>query len=214
MSVAVSGMSDDVVVTGWAARVMWAVRLVTQLVALNLLAVLGALAGAVVLGLAPSLAAAGDLATELAHGRAVERLWRTFWARWRGSWRRANLLAVPYAVIGVVLWLDLSAIAMAEGAVRATLVMLLAIVGSAVLVSACFFPLVVTRHTDGLGRSWRFLALVPLLVPATSLAVLVCLAAVAFLYYSLPLVAFLFGCALPLALVGRLAAAAMLRIAS
>lgn len=198
---------------GWAGRVMWMLRLGTQLVGVHVLGLLGTLAGGVLLGAAPALAQVGTLAAEVAHGRPVEHLWRTFWAGWRSDFRRANVIAVPFWAAAALLLLDSWVVQATAGTTRVVLVVGLVLVSGYVLIAACYLPLVVTRYRDTPGRSWRFLAVVPALFPFTGLGILVCAVAVAAVYIALPVLGALLGAALPLALAGRLTQAALSRTA-
>ena len=82
-------------VDGWAGRVMVFLRVGTQLVAVNVLVVLGTLLGAVVLGTYPALAAGGGLLARLVSGSPSEHLWREFWSAYRAGFRRLNVLGAP-----------------------------------------------------------------------------------------------------------------------
>ena len=81
---------------------------------MNVLVVLGTLAGAVVLGAYPALAAGGGLLARLAAGAPSEHLWREFWSAYRAGFRRLNLLGAPLTVGFVLLALDASVLAAAS----------------------------------------------------------------------------------------------------
>ena len=59
---------------GWAGRVMVFLRFATQIVAVNVLVLLGTLAGGVLLGLLPALGSGGSLLARLAAGDPSDRL--------------------------------------------------------------------------------------------------------------------------------------------
>lgn len=182
---------------GWASRVMTWLRFIAQLVAIHLLAVLGTLAGAVVAGFAPAITAASRLTTALCAGEASTALWHDFWGHWRGDLRRANLVAAPLWVLVLLLALDSWILESAEGTVRAALTVGLLLVGSYLVLVACYLPRVVARFDDPAPRTWRFLALAPELFPVTSAALLISLGSVAAVYWFVPQLLFLTALSVP-----------------
>ena len=197
---------DDLAIGGWAGRVMVFLRVGAQLVAVNLLVVLGTLAGGVLLGVYPALGAGGTLLARLAAGSASEHLLREFWAEYRAGFRRLNVLGAPLTVGAVLLVLDASVLAAASaGPVKAALVVGVVALTAYLLVALATLLPVARRYDDvPAARTWRFVAVAPLLSPLTSLAVLVVLAvlAVTFTYVTvlLPLV----GLSVPLLATGWL----------
>jgi uncharacterized membrane protein YesL len=191
----VSAATDDLAVGGWAGRVMLFLRVASQLVAVNLLVALGTLAGGVVLGAYPALGAGGSLLARLAAGAPSEHLWREFWSTYRAGFRRLNVLGAPLTAGFLLLALDASVLAaMAAGPAKAALTVgVVALTVYLVVALATLLP-VARRYADvPATRTWRFVAVAPLLSPLTSLAVLVAFAvlAVTFTYVTvlLPLVA-------------------------
>lgn len=192
--------TDDDLAGGWAGRVMVFLRVGTQLVAVNALVVLGTLAGVVLLGAYPALSAGGGLLARLAAGAPSEHLWREFWSAYRAGFRRLNLLGAPFTVGFLLLALDASVLAAASpGPTKAALTAgVVALTAYLLLALATLVP--VARRYDDVPatRTWRFVAVAPLLSPVTSLAVLAALLvlAVTFTYVTvlLPLV----GLSLPL----------------
>jgi len=186
---------DDLAVGGWAGRVMVFLRVATQLVAVNVLVALGTLAGGVVLGVYPALGAGGSALARLAAGTPSEHLWQEFWAAYRAGFRRLNVLGAPLTVGFLLLALDASVLAAASaGPARAALTVgVVALTGYLLVALATLVP-VARRYEDvPAARTWRFVAVAPLLSPLTGLAVLVAFAvlAVTFTYVTvlLPLVA-------------------------
>ncbi|WP_454050800.1 DUF624 domain-containing protein [Cellulomonas sp. Marseille-Q8402] len=169
-------------VPGWAGAVMRWLRVSAELVAVNLLALLGTLLGLVLLGALPALAAAGSVLAARAAGDPPESVWRAFWSAYRAGFRRLNRLGAPLLVAVVLLVADalaLPGLAAATGSTGPAAVAgaALLLLGAAVLVlGAWFFP-VVRRYDEPFGRTWRFLVLAPLTSPGTTLAVLVTLGA-------------------------------------
>ncbi|AEG43583.1 YesL family protein [Isoptericola variabilis] len=191
----------DAEVPGWAGGVMLGLRWVTLLVELNLMVLLGTLAGGVVLGLGPSLRAGSAVAAAMT---ADPTPWRTFWRTWRRGFGRANLLFAPVWAAAILLWFDGVAVTLLEGPARAALhvgLVAVAVWGAVVL---AYWPRVTQRYDRGAGATWRFLLLVPLLGPTTSLAVLVVLGATALAVWALPALVVLVGASFPLWATGRL----------
>lgn len=192
---------SDAEVPGWAGGVMLGLRWVTLLVELNLMVLLGTLAGGVVLGVGPALRAGGAVAASMT---AEPAPWRTFWRTWLTGFGRTNLLFAPVWVVAVLLWFDGVAVTLLDGPPRAALQVGLVLVGVWFAVVLVSWPRVTLRYDRGPGETWRFLLLVPLLGPTTSLAVLVVLGATALAVWVLPVLAVLVGVSFPLWATGRL----------
>ncbi|KQR17065.1 YesL family protein [Cellulomonas sp. Leaf334] len=192
--------TDDLAAGGWAGRVMVFLRVGTQLVAVNALVALGTLAGAVVLGAYPALSAGGGLLARLAAGTPSEHLWREFWSAYRAGFRRLNLLGAPLTVGFLLLTLDASVLAAASpGPVKAALTVgVVALATYLVLTLATLLP--VARRYDDVpaARTWRFVAVAPLLSPVTSLAVLAVLVVLAVTFTYVAVLVPLVGLSLPL----------------
>ena len=196
-------------VPGWAGVVMAVLRVVTQLVGINLLMIAGTLAGGVVAGLAPAASAARALTARLATTDPSTSLWREFWSHWRAGFVRANLLALPFWAVGMLAVIDLWALGAADGVVRAAMGAALLVVVLYLAVALVYLPIVAGEHTDAWAPSVRFVLLAPALFPARGFAILAVLAAVGAVYWFVPPLALLFGGALPLFLTGMLAAPAV-----
>ena len=90
---------DDVAIGGWAGRVMVFLRVGAQLVAVNLLVVLGTLAGGVrARRSTPRSAPAAPCSRASRRAPPSEHLLREFWAAYRAGFRRLNLLGAPLTV--------------------------------------------------------------------------------------------------------------------
>lgn len=183
---------------GWAGRAMTWLRYATLLVGVNLLIVLGALAGGVLLGLFPALGAGGEVLARMAAGEPPTTLWSTYWRAWRHGWRRLNLLGVPVWVVLVLLSLDASALRVLDGPAAAVLTGGLVVVGAYGLVALAFLFPAARRYDTPFGPTWRFVAAAPLVSPGTAVAVLVTLAAVALVVWTVPVLGPLVGASLPL----------------
>ncbi|WP_109209024.1 MULTISPECIES: DUF624 domain-containing protein [Microbacterium] len=196
-------------VPGWAGVVMLVLRAVTQLVGVHVLIVLGTLAGGVVAGLAPAATAARSITAHLADGTAGLAMWREFWRAWRESFRRANLLALPFWGAAVLLAVDAWAVAHSDGAVRAAMGIALVVVSVYAVVALAYLPVVAGEFDDPWAASVRYLLLAPALHPGRGLAILVSLAAIGWVYAVVAPVAVLFGLALPVLVTGWIAASAL-----
>lgn len=186
---------------GWTGGVMRVLRRVTRLVEVNVLFLLGTLAGGVVLGVWPSLRAASAV---LLDGDPADSAWWTFWRVWREGWRRANVLGAPLSMAGVVLLLDSLLLAQMDGPVRAALQLGLVLVGAWTAVVLAYWPRVVLRYERSAPETWRFLLLSPALGPGTAAGTVVVLAMCGLVSYVVPLLGLLAGVAVPLWLTGRM----------
>jgi len=186
---------------GWTGGVMRVLRRATRLVEINVLILLGALAGVVVLGVWPAIRAASAV---LLDGDPAESPWRPFWRAWRDGWRRANVLGAPLSVVGVALLLDSLVLAQVDGPARAALQLGLVLVGAWTAVVLAYWPRVVLRYDQPPLETWRFLLLSPALGPGTAVGALVVLAVFGLVSYVLPLFGLLAGFSVPLWLSGRM----------
>lgn len=186
---------------GWTGGVMRVLRRATRLVEVNILFVLGALAGGVLLGVWPAFRAASAV---LLDGDPAESPWRPFWRAWRDGWGRANVLGAPLWVVGAALWLDTLVLTQLDGAGRAALQAALVLVGAWTAVVLAYWPRVVLRYDRSPLETWRFLLLSPALGPGTAVGALVVLAVSGLVSYVLPLFGLLAGVSVPLWLGGRM----------
>jgi uncharacterized membrane protein YesL len=184
---------------GWTGGVMRVLRRVTRLVEVNVLVLLGALAGGIVLGVWPAVRAASAL---LLDADPAESPWRPFWRAWRDDWRRTNLLGAPLTVVGAALALDLLVLGQLGGPARAALQAGLVVVGVWTAVMLAYWPRVVLRYDRPAFETWRFLLLSPPLGPGTAAGAVVVLGACGLVAYVVPLLGLLAGIAVPLWLSG------------
>ncbi|MGW8567694.1 DUF624 domain-containing protein [Isoptericola sp. NPDC055881] len=198
----VAGAVADAEVPGWAGGVMLALRWATLLVEVTAMVALGTLAGGVLLGLGPALRAGGVVAGRMT---AEPTPWRTFWRTWREGFGRTNALFAPVWAVAALLWCDGVVLNLLDGPARAVLQAGLLVVGAWATVALACWPVVVARYARGVVETWRLLLLLPLLAPATSLAVLVVAAVVLVAAWVLPLLAVLAGPAFWLWATARLA---------
>ncbi len=189
---------------GWAGRVMAWLRVVTHLVGLNLLWLLGTLAGLVVLGAAPASAAASDLLDEVLRGRPPDRLVREFWAAYRTRWRRSNLLWLPFWPLAAVVGVDLVAIRAGTGPAATALLVGVLLVAVWAALALAFLVVADTRYAQRPVATWRFAILAPLLLPMTAAAILLTVAVGVVLVRVWPVLVPLIGVSLPLGLSGVL----------
>ncbi|GAB4084525.1 hypothetical protein GCM10028784_11550 [Myceligenerans cantabricum] len=188
-------------VSGWSGGVMAALRVLTRCVEVNLLVVLGTLAGGGLLGLGPALRAGSEV---LHNPNLAMEPWRGFWHAWRTGWRRSNVLFAPFWLVGALLWADAAVVGQVPtGAAHAVMLVGLTLVGAWTAVVLAWWPRVVLTHDDAAPAVWRYLLLTPLLAPGVALAVLVTLAATAAVILGVPLVTLLAGVSFPLWATGK-----------
>lgn len=186
---------------GWAGRVMIMLRYATQLVAVNLLWVLGTLAGGVVLGAFPASRAAARLLEALRRRTPSQSLLRDFWDGYRTDFLRTNLLGVPFWVIGALALVDLQVFrAAADAGERgATLLLVPFVVVLAVTgVALAFLLAVLLRFRDGARATWRFVFVAPFLSPGTAVTMVLALLAFTVLTWQWPVLVPLVGFSGPL----------------
>lgn len=160
---------------GWAGRVMVVLRYAAQLVAINVLWLLGTLGGLVLLGAFPATRAATRLLEALRRRTPSEHLLRDFWDGYRTDFWRTNLLGVPFWVLGALAVVDLQIFRVAAAAGERFASVLLAPFMVVVVVSAialAFLFATGLRFHDGVVATWRFVFVAPFLSIATSLTIL------------------------------------------
>jgi uncharacterized membrane protein YesL len=184
---------------GWTGGVMRVLRRVTRLVEINVLVLLGAVAGGLVLGLWPAVRAASAV---LLDGDPGESPWRPFWREWLTGWRRANALGAPLTVAGAALLLDVAVLGQLDGPGRAALQLGLVLVGAWGAVVLAYWPRVVLRYDQPALSTWRFLLLSPALGPGTAVGAVVVLGVCGLVAYVIPLLGLLAALSVPLWLSG------------
>ncbi|WP_141895748.1 YesL family protein [Microbacterium kyungheense] len=193
---------------GWAGRVMSWLRVVASLIVVNLLFVAGALVGLVVLGLAPAALAATACLTLLRDGAfapgggAEQGLARTFVRTYRARFWRANLLALPFGVVAVLLVLDTAVLPALDGPIAAALAVFTWVVGAAALLAFVAALTVAVRYDEAPGAVLRYAAVLPFTSPVTSLVLLATLAVIGVALSLLPMLIPLVGFAVVLFVAG------------
>lgn len=143
---------------------------------LNLLVITFSLAGGIVLGWAPALAAATSCSRTRLRGDA-QQLMRAFATRWRGQFVHANLLAAPSAAALLCLGVSLFALTGSPGTAGLTAALVAA---AAVCVTHLVLVLTMDAHyelrrTQCMRLAWAFMVRFPgaplLLAATTALAV-------------------------------------------
>ena len=186
---------------GWAGRVMVALRYAAQLVAINLLWLVGTAGGLVLLGAFPATRSATRLLEALRRRTPSEHLLRDFWDGYRTDFWRTNLLGVPFWVLGALAMVDLQVFKVAAAAGERFASVLLAPFLIVVVVSAialAFLFAVGLRFRDGVLATWRFVFLAPFLSLATSMTILLTVGAFLVLSWQLLIIVPLVGFSVPI----------------
>lgn len=194
---------------GWAGRVMVCLRIVSNLIVVNLLVLAGSLVGLIVLGAMPALRAATACLTCLRDGDADRDpglsgrgLVRTFVTEYRRAFWRANLLGAPFAVALLLAAADTAVLPALPGPASAAVAVLTWIVGAyAVIALAAVFAIDV-RYQDSIGATIRYAAVLPFVSPVMVGALLLALGAMAFALVTLPMLVPLIGASVPLFVAG------------
>jgi uncharacterized membrane protein YesL len=184
-------------------------RFLTRLVLVNVLFVIGTLAGLVILGLFPAAVAAATVLTRLRTGTAGDHLVRDFITAYRFQFRHTNRVGSIFWLSGVVLLLNIQALlgpagtAMAPAA-NAVLLALTTVAAVATVTAAATAVAVCSRYRDSVTRTWRTALMLPLVSPAMSLSLLVTLAAAAVVFSGATVLVPLVGASVPLLIAGWL----------
>ncbi|MGB3731934.1 DUF624 domain-containing protein [Microbacterium sp.] len=190
---------------GWAGRVMQWLNAVLTLVLVNLLFVVGVLAGLVVLGIMPAATAAASVLLRDADGiESAGGTSRLFLRTYRAEFRRANLTGIPFLVAGTLLAADAVVLPHLQGPVAAALSALTLVATAVVLLAALVAVTLLVRYDDGPRAVLRFAVTVPLAYPLTAAGVLLVLISFGVIAGILPVLLPLVGASLPLAVAVRL----------
>ena len=205
--------SDDVAL-GPTGRVMQWLRVVTALVGTNLMFLLGALAGLVLLGVMPAAVAAATVLrrNDLLLGTAEEGVVRTFWVTYRAEFWRANRAGIPFWLVGILLAADLTVLPQLAGPFSAVLLVFTGALLLATIVTFAVAVNLLSRYDDRAFAVLRFALVVPPTSFAMSAGVLVAAAAWALIVSIVPVLLPLVGAAVPLAIIVRLVDARLDRI--
>ena len=183
---------------GWAGRVMHWLRVIVTLVIVNALFVLGTLTGLVIFGIAPAAVAAAALLGRLRSGVVSEHLVRDFITAYRGQFRRANAMGLPFWLVTVLLLVDTIALGSMTGPFAAVLTAFTWVVGVTALLVFLTGVTICTRYGDPAGAVLRYALTLPLASPVMSAAIVVSLAAIGFAFTYFGVLIPLVGASLPL----------------
>jgi uncharacterized membrane protein YesL len=197
--------ADDVAL-GWTGRVMQWLRVITTLVLVNVLFLLGALAGLVILGTVPAAVAAASVLrrNDLLLGTAEDGALRSFWATYRAEFWRANRAGIPFWIVGVLLAADFMVLPQLTGPISAALLVFTGALLLAAVVTFATTIALLSRYDDGAAAVLRYALVLPPTSLAMSAGVLVAVVAWALTVSVLPVLLPLVGAAIPIAIVVRL----------
>lgn len=197
--------ADDVAL-GWTGRVMQWLRVITTLVLVNVLFLLGALAGLVILGTMPAAVAAASVLrrNDLLLGTAEDGVLRSFWATYRAEFWRANRAGIPFWIVGVLLAADFMVLPQLTGPISAALLVFTGALLLAAVVTFATTIALLSRYDDGAAAVLRYALVLPPTSLAMSAGVLVAVVAWALTVSVLPVLLPLVGAVIPIAIVVRL----------
>ena len=197
--------ADDVAL-GWTGRVMQWLRVITTLVLVNVLFLLGALAGLVILGTMPAAVAAASVLrrNDLLLGTAEDGVLRSFWAAYRAEFWRANRAGIPFWIVGVLLAADFMVLPQLTGPISAALLVFTGALLLAAVVTFATTIALLSRYDDGAAAVLRYALVLPPTSLAMSAGVLIAVVAWALTVSVLPVLLPLVGAAIPIAIVVRL----------
>ena len=165
---------DDYAI-GWAGKVMNWLRFAIALVVINLLFVAGTVAGLVVFGVFPAATAAAILLGRLRAGQPSDRLVRDFVTAYRAQFAHLAVVAIPFQVAAVLIFLDLVAFqtaALAGSPLSAVLLVLLVVVSVGTLLAAFSAITICTRYRDSARSIWRYAFVLPFVSPLMSVSLI------------------------------------------
>ncbi|POH57936.1 hypothetical protein C3B59_19290 [Cryobacterium zongtaii] len=197
---------DDYAI-GWAGKVMHWLRFAIALVVINLLFIAGTLAGLIVLGVFPAATAAAILLGRLRAGQPSDRLVRDFITAYRAQFWHLAVVAIPFQLATVLVFLDLVAFqttAVAGSPVSAVLLVLLVVVSVGTLLAAFSAIVICTRYRDSARSIWRYAFVLPFVSPLLSLSLILALGALTLALFQFGVLVPLIGASAPLFVAGWL----------
>ncbi|POH68235.1 hypothetical protein C3B61_04415 [Cryobacterium zongtaii] len=197
---------DDYAI-GWAGKVMHWLRFAIALVVINLLFLAGTLAGLIVLGVFPAATAAAILLGRLRAGQPSDRLVRDFITAYRAQFWHLAVVAIPFQLATVLVFLDLVAFqttAVAGSPVSAVLLVLLVVVSVGTLLAAFSAIIICTRYRDSARSIWRYAFVLPFVSPLLSLSLILAVGALTLALFQFGVLVPLIGASAPLFVAGWL----------
>ncbi len=190
---------------GWSGRIMVWLRVLAQLIAVQLLMVLGTVLGLFVVGLGPAATSGSALLRRIVDGDPSDAVWRDFWRGYATHLRRAALVVAPLVlVVALAVYEVLVLLANASGPLAAVMIGAVGAMGAYAIAALAYAPHVLRRYTDGPGATLRFVAVAPLLSPLTAIGSVVTTVTLTIVGLKWPFVLVLAGLSIPLLLVGLL----------
>ncbi|WP_158253865.1 YesL family protein [Cryobacterium sp. N22] len=192
---------------GWAGKLMHWLRFAIALVVINLLFIAGTLAGLIVLGVFPAATAASILLGRLRAGQPSDRLVRDFITAYRAQFWHLAVVAIPFQLAAVLVFLDLVAFqttAVAGSPVSAVLLVLLVVVSVGTLLAAFSAITICTRYRDSARSIWRYAFVLPFVSPLLSLSLILALGALTLALFQFGVLMPLIGASAPLFVAGWL----------
>lgn len=181
-------------------------RALTNLILVNILFILGTIAGLAVLGLFPAAVATQHILSGMRSGRRDIAVVKDFIQEYRSQFRRANLVGAPFWAVSALLILDAAALSSdgLAGPVAAVMTALLLAVGVLTfLVLLCAVAITAGRQ-ESPTAIWRYALALPLASPAMSGSLLLAMVALGLVMGQWTVLIPLIGASLPLFAAGWL----------
>ena len=195
---------DDYAI-GWAGKAMQWLRFAIAFVLINLLFIAGIVAGLVVFGVFPAATAAAILLGRLRAGQPSDRLVRDFITAYRAQFWHLAVVAIPFWIAAVLVFLDLVAFqttVVADSPVSAVLLVLLVVASVCTLLAGLSAITICTRYRDSARSIWRYAFVLPFVSPLMSVSLILGLGALTVALFQFGVLIPLVGASAPLFLAG------------
>ncbi|GGF48388.1 hypothetical protein GCM10010922_25330 [Microbacterium sorbitolivorans] len=186
-----------IVEDGWVDRIMTWLRALSALIVVNFLIIAGTLAGAVVLGALPALAAGSVCLTQLRDGDG-SGIVRRFAAEYRARFWRANALGAPFVLVGALLVADTLVLPALPQAAATALAVFTWVAGAYTAISLVAALAIDVRYRDRIAPTLRFAVGLSLASPLMALVLAGSLAVIIASLLALPMFIPLLGLSIPL----------------
>jgi uncharacterized membrane protein YesL len=166
---------------------------IMRLAILNILWVLFSLLGAIVLGFFPSTISMFEITRKWLKGETDIKIWRHFWASYKKSFVKANLLGFLLVLVGIILYVDFSLFSRLDGLIFKALTAIVILMSiSYGLLLIYIFPIFVTFEIR-LFQSIKFAFLLGVYRPLSTIGIVLGSVLLYFIFSTLPPVLVLFG---------------------
>lgn len=184
-------------VQGFVESALWLCEWIMRLAYVNLLWLLFTLAGMIVFGIAPATAALFSVQVKWSTGDVTSPIFRTFWKNYKASFLKANLLGYFLAIVGWLLYFNLTFFATHDGVINKIVGLITLTVAIWYLITLFYsFPIYASYNLKTI-RIIKNAFIVGMLNPILTFGMILSSGSVIFIVLYFPKLLLFFGISLP-----------------